>query len=708
MTRTRILLLAFIALTSISAWSQDAAVIDEIGKQAALLEAELGKYKDSTPEAAEAMVKLADLYYRDGRLFGLVRVTQQFVTSHPTDPRHRAMMLKLIDAQEGLSRNKDLSATIRQFNSRYPDAGECPALEIRLADSLQQQEDRLKAAEACRVVWHRQGANEIGRRHAVSAMQLFSAVGSLEAITQAAVLGEELIDRLPAGEFTKQAGAQAFYEYRRIGQWAKSSAVGIKLFQKGLAGDAESQRQLHVWTAENHGNIGQQANSAHSLQQARAIRDDQYTHYYLIYRLYHAAAKPNELEPLVNQYVQKYPQRPDRFLMLSYLAISCSNNGEKPRAVGLLKTLLVDDPAANGNAQIFVRDNGAEPPQLADTEQHLLQAIVQNKPGTYFLRYALAFDLYRDRMKDLAKCKAVLRDLISKSPTNDGHTTGAVDWLLYNSTDDNEFRSDLAMVLAARRQYTHLGALRDAVKNWVATARQNKDYAARANVAAEELKNSNADPLITAWTEQRNNQHPPGEAIRDQLLQPATFNAMSDDAARMLLQTQSEWFRHYSPGNKRDENMRVYRQYAARFPLDFQVALWWLEATTDYGKAEDCKPAAEHLLKFLPERSHGDDWRRLLIAAERNGNDANMARAIWNWMQQAQQKYGDEASYASTLGDSLLRLGLEAEAVQHWTKYVAFNRQYVETREGAESQPCVEPGTSRHRFSWSLFAVDGG
>ena len=245
------------------------------------------------------------------------------------------------------------------------------------------------------------------------------------------------------------------------------------------------------------------------------------------------------------------------------------------------------------------------------------QAIVANKPGTYYLRYALAFDLYRDRTKDLAKAKAVIRDLISKSPSNDGHTTNAVDWLLYSSIDDNEFRNDLNLVLAARRQFAHLGALRDAVKSWVANARQNKDFAARANIAAQELAKSNADPLIAAWTAQVGNQHPPGEAIRDQLLQPATFNAMSDDAARMLLQTQSEWFRHYSPGNKRGENMRIYRQYAARFPLDFQVALWWLETTTDYGKPEDCKPAAQHLLKFVPERSAGDDWRIACCACER-------------------------------------------------------------------------------------------
>ena len=58
-------------LPAIAASQED---VRRVSKQAATLEAELGKYKDTTPEAAEAMVKLVDLYHADGRLFGLVRV----------------------------------------------------------------------------------------------------------------------------------------------------------------------------------------------------------------------------------------------------------------------------------------------------------------------------------------------------------------------------------------------------------------------------------------------------------------------------------------------------------------------------------------------------------------------------------------------------------------------------------------------------------
>ena len=45
---------------------------DAIGKQASRLEAELGRLKDTSAEAANTLVKLVDLYHADGRCFGLI------------------------------------------------------------------------------------------------------------------------------------------------------------------------------------------------------------------------------------------------------------------------------------------------------------------------------------------------------------------------------------------------------------------------------------------------------------------------------------------------------------------------------------------------------------------------------------------------------------------------------------------------------------
>ena len=451
-------------------------------------------------------------------------------------------------------------------------------------------------------------------------------------------------------------------------------------------GDNEALRQFHLYMAENQSNLGQQANSAESYRKARAIRDDQSSHFNLVFRLYHAGAKPPEMEALVNEYVAKYPTRPDRFQLQSYLAISLLTNGDKPRAIAMFASLLADDPATNGNAAYFARENGAEPAQIADSEAKLLAAIAQKKEGGYYLRYVLATEIYRDRYKDMvqgkAKAKQMFRELISQSPTDDGLTSGAIDYLLYNAADDNEFKSDLNLIFASRAANPHLANFRDMVKTWAAAARQNKDHAARAALAMEEFKKASTEPLTTAFAEQRNNQYAPGEAIRNNLLDAASFDKLNDGAAHYVLTTQMEWFRHYSPGAKRGEMIRVYALWCKRFPTEFPAAYGWLESATDYGKPEDCKAAAANMLKFEPQSNNADIWRRLLMAADKN-NDAAMAKQAFDWMQKAIAKFGNEPTYASGIGDVLLKYKLENEAVAHWTACVALNRQYSESRECA-------------------------
>ncbi|WP_425616614.1 tetratricopeptide repeat protein [Anatilimnocola sp. NA78] len=657
------------------------AVTDEVSKQASSLEAELGKYKDTSPEAAEAMFKLVELYHREGRLFGLVRVGQQFASAHAGDARHQAVMLKLLDGLEALSRNKEMGAACRQFLARYPTSPEVANIEVRLAAALSQMEDRKATAEASRAVWTRQGASEVGRRHGVQAIQLFSGLNG-EEILASATLSEEMLDKLPAGEFAKEVGLHSFHEYRRLGQWAKASVVGNKLLQKGLAGDAEGQRQIHLWLAENHGNLGQHANSAESLRLARSLRDDQSSHFYHVYRLYHGGGKPDQLQPLVDQYVQKYPQRPDRLQLQSYLAASYITAGDKPRGVAILASLLPLEPAFNGNASVFVRENGIEPAQLADSEQKLRAALSQNKEGAYYLRYVLAFDLFRDRVKDLAKAKQMARELISQSPTDDGHTAGAIEWLLSNAADDNEFKSDLALILQARQQNPHLVNIREWVRNWMVAIRQNKDLKDRAAIVAEELKKSDAIPLIAQWTEQRGGNANQAEAIRINLLKPEVFNTLNEKSARALLQTQADYYRHYAPGNKRGEQVRVYTQYAQKFPTDQQIAYYWLETAVDYGKPEDAKPAAQHWMKFPAQASNGDIWRRLMIAGDKN-NDPELVKQAFAWIQACATQHGPDPQYASGIGDMLVKHKFENEAVAWWTQYSTFNRQHPEARECA-------------------------
>ena len=173
----------------------DSGELDAVSKEATQLEGELGKYKDTAPEAAEALFKLTELYHANGRSFGLVRAAQRFVAAHPTDARHAAVMLRLADGLETLARHKELTVIARQFLTRYPSAPECPALEERLAVSLEKTGKREDAAVVYQNRWRRE-QNPNGRKWGVHACRLFSQLGNAN-IVIGAELAEEMFDKLP-------------------------------------------------------------------------------------------------------------------------------------------------------------------------------------------------------------------------------------------------------------------------------------------------------------------------------------------------------------------------------------------------------------------------------------------------------------------------------------------------------------------------------
>ena len=115
--------------------AQDKPAQKEINQQLSQLESELGKYKDSSPEAAALMLKLGDQYYQHGRALGLVRICQRFTSIQIKHGQHQQMMLKLIDGLQVLSRNKDMIVACRQYLECYGKSPQAKSVEERLADA---------------------------------------------------------------------------------------------------------------------------------------------------------------------------------------------------------------------------------------------------------------------------------------------------------------------------------------------------------------------------------------------------------------------------------------------------------------------------------------------------------------------------------------------------------------------------------------------
>ena len=231
--------------------------LDEVSAQAQKLEADIAKLRDTSPEAADLLVKLADLYYGDGRVFGLIRVTETFVTKHSTHPKHREMMVKLIDGLLAMSRNKELTATCRQFLLRYPDDKEC--LRHEKDPGLRAGADGRPCPGRRRV----RGDLAAPQRHArgrtlgVHAIWLYTSLSTADSFIKAAEQAEAMLDVLPAGEFAVETGNQSFLNWRRVGNWAKANVVGNKMLAKNLPFAPNDLRDLHYWMGEGYSALNQ-------------------------------------------------------------------------------------------------------------------------------------------------------------------------------------------------------------------------------------------------------------------------------------------------------------------------------------------------------------------------------------------------------------------------------------------------------------------
>ena len=658
-----------------------AEATNEVNAQATRLEGELGKYKDASIEAADIMVQLVDLYHENGRVFGLIRVGQRFVSTHASDQRHQAVMLKLIDGLEATARNEDFSAACRQFLVRYPQASQCASLEIRLAEVLDRLDNRDAAGDAHRAVWTRSPGTPVGRDHGIQALIHYASINNKNVYSKAAELGQQMLTRLPADRFAEAAGWQSVNQWRRGSEWAKSNAVATALLKKGIKLDRSRQRLIHMFVAENYGRLGQWANAAQSYKTARGLGDSQDVHYQLIQAVYNnAAAKPNELAPLVNEYTQKYPERPDRFTVQSQLALKYSDAKQDAQARDLFGQLLDFSSRANSAASYFYQLNGTEPNQLTNTANRLKQAIGRNpnREDVAYLRYVLAFSVYRDQLKQIPSARQVLRDLISQSPTNDSYTQQAIDYLLGTAESDSEFQADVALIVGSQRKHMHLNGFRGMLSNWAVRAASQKELKPRTRIAQAEANRFLADAAVKTWAASESNDAK-GQKARDQLIATGKFSSFGKEMSRMLLHRNAYYLRHYAASKQRPKSATAYGLYARAFPKDFSVAVQYLAAATDYGPPELAREAAMHVMKLQPESISVDLLRRLMIAADLN-KDPNLAKQAYAWIRNAEKTHGLQYTYAYTIGDVLAKYELEPQAIEYWREHIPVNRDHYDSR----------------------------
>jgi hypothetical protein len=547
---------------------------DKINQQLSQMESELGKFKDSTPEAAVLMLQLAEQYYQHGRTLGLVRICQRFTQIHINHPQHPAMMLQLMDGQQVLSRNNDLIVSARQFLQRYPKSPKAAETEIRLADALHQTPDREAAAHAAEIVWQRYGNTPVGKKYVQRAVYLFQLQGGVMLQTQAAELSEAAFKKIPNGTFAQQMAENAIYLYSRLLLRVESNRVIAALFQRKLSGDAEQQRRWHLTTALNYEQLQQYTNAAVAFQRAGQLRAAADVLYGQTINVYRSATNPAQTETLVQQFKRLYPNDQRKWLLQQYAANQYQNAMNNAKALQLMREALVGDAITHNAAGVFIGLNGTELPKLQDTERVFRAAIGKTQSATTrarLYRY-LAFNIYTGEAFNKPRALQLCREFLSRYPENSADTHVMIDYLFQNSEDDNRFRADVKMVLVARKKFLQYPSFVSYPAAWINAYRSNKDFKTRAQILKQELATADNDPLLKLWAKRIGN-NKQGASTRAQLLAAPYFATLNEIMAREVLTLQASYYRTYAPTAARADGVKYFGQWAKKFPKDELVAV---------------------------------------------------------------------------------------------------------------------------------------
>lgn len=312
---------------------------DAVDERATGLESQLNKSLDASPEAAKVMLELTDLYYAEGRVFGLVRVSERFVKAQSRHARHREVMLRLLDGLEAMARRDEFITYGRQYLSRYPDSGEALDVALRVSDGLERNGKRAEAADVLRLLWEHKPV-AANRKAAERASELYGKEGNARLRIRSAQLCESLVEKLPADAYTSRVGLRAVHEYRAISRWAEANQAAQKLIQKRLPFSRPQQFELHDLMARSYASQSQWANAVESLRKARAVQDSAALYAQQISFMHNASMTAQQIEAELRGITSKYGNERQRWEVAVFAAHAHAREGNVAQAARVVQAAL--------------------------------------------------------------------------------------------------------------------------------------------------------------------------------------------------------------------------------------------------------------------------------------------------------------------------------------------------------------------------------
>ncbi len=634
--------------------------------QAARLEVELERYKETAPEAADVLVRLIDLYHSHGRVFGLIRAAHQFTRSHTADRRHKSVMIKQLDGLEALSRNETLVGVCRQFLERYPDQPESADVELRLARTLERMPDALATAQAWHAVWRRQPKTATGHHAGMRALTIYGVQRSAEAVRQAAELGTDMVRQLEPSPLLLEAGSQAVQILSTARNAADANQLGAQILAKSGVGDERLLRRLHAQMATNYQQLEQYTNAIDHIRRAIKIENDAVMQGQLISLLSLAHAEPDKVRAEVEKYLQAYPQAPDRFDRQALVARAYETAGDVQRAISEYRRVISLDPAAQDAARRLARLSGTSPQGIAECRQVLTEALKNRPDRSDYLTYVLVVDILDQRLHDRAKARDVARRHLMSTTTVDRYAILLAHWLLQTAETEDEFKADVDRFVAQLRsnpetieRFDYLTGVKDRLRG----NREKKPWVAYLLSQIQQLQD---DPILGIWFAQRT------RTIRSadrtswlKLLGSDVYSKLSPEMQVAVASRAADALRYLN--RKRGPQLAAYNRWFQLDPKSYRAAEGLFLAATLENKPDPAQRALSGLLKLAPpEVIAPDTCGRMMTWAARD-KDIDLCRQVYQWVRKAESQAG-RPLIDYRIGDALKAVGLEAEAKDYWRR----------------------------------------
>jgi len=649
--------------------AQDGTDPAKAEKQITALQLKLRKSDDNSKQGAKLLLQLADLADENGKPFTLIRAAKRFVISNSKHERQPELMLKLIDAQLITARDSDAISTARQFISRHPGHPEVADVHRMIAGLLERNQQFVGAAAELTKAFDG-SMGHLG--DAARAVHLHRREGSHRSYADAAGLAARMLTEDADTTTKREAAWLAVDSAKRSANQGVIIETGERIADANVRLAGERLVAYHAALAVAY--WGQKKAGPAVLHYAEAVKlDPVYPRFKAYFEVTNSATlSATEMQSVFDLFGKQTFPGSETATILGYFAAAKARDGKTGEAADLALRAAKIAPAIHQSARKYVRWAAEAKADFPAIERNLEAIIDASKADPFYAHFALAFDLYRDRMKKPAVAQEAVRRMISESPGNSSDMMGAMNWLLASAQSDSIFNSDAKLIYDAAVRHVRFATYRDYLREWLKQNRGNKNLRGRVQTMNRLAKDYTAIPAVKLWASSATEGNKAAQA-RETLLA-----GKLDEAARIeLLGAQAYDYRHRL--KPREKSVDYYRRLAKRVPEDYAVGRAWLDAAHHYGDKESRGEAIRFVLGQAPESNDSHSWILMLDACERL-KDGGLARSVVKWISDSQEQHGLTQDRAGELGERLARIELRAEAMANWEKAAFHDLGTDETR----------------------------